>query len=74
MKEACTDVALSALLLYLRSHIYPTHALEEGMHKFKFYLAFILSQRGEKNKTIYFQLHFHLINYFNHKSYKKYLT
>lgn len=40
--------SVSVLLFYLGSHMYPTHALEGGMHKFKFYLAFILGQREEK--------------------------
>lgn len=78
-----TVEATTSVLLWLctaaaptKLHL-PSHALEEGMHKFKFYLAFILSQRKRKKK-IYFQLHFHLtkqqtliINFVISSSYRK---
>lgn len=59
----------SVPLLYLRSRIYPTHALKEGMHKFKFYLAFILGQREEKKKhnLLIIILSFSKTINFNHK-------
>lgn len=48
--------AIASVLLCFCTAAVPTkpnvlsHALEKGMHKFKFYLAFILSQREEKKK------------------------